>query len=45
MRHTGHHEGVLHVDHDQRGLGRIEVGVDMLAAVPGHHAIDNRLRD
>ena len=26
-------------------LAGIEVGVDMLAAVPGHHAIDNRLRN
>ena len=45
MRHAGQHEGILHVDHDQRGARRIEIVVDMLAAAPRDHAIDDRLRN
>ena len=39
------HERVLHVDHDQRGARRIEIVMDVLAAAPRNHAIDDRLRN
>jgi hypothetical protein len=39
------HEGVLHVDHDERGLGRIEGVINMLPTAPRHDTIDDRLRD
>ena len=45
MRDARQHEGVLHVDHDQRGPRRIEIVVDVLAAAPRNHAIDDRLRN
>ena len=45
MRHARQHEGVLHVDHDQRGARRIEIVMDVLAAAPRNHAIDDRLRN
>ena len=35
------HEGVLHVDHDQGGLRRIEVVVHMLAATALDDAVDD----
>ena len=29
MRHAGQHEGVLHVDHEQGGLARVEIVEDV----------------
>src|SRR5262249_11338762 len=45
VRNARQHEGVLHVDNDQGGLGWIEIFVDMLAAAALDDAIDDRLRD
>ena len=45
VRNARQHEGVLHVDDDQGGLGRIEILVDMLAAAAFDDAVDDRLRD
>src|SRR3954464_13344960 len=45
VRHARHHESVLHVDHEQGGLTRIEVVVHVLLAAMPDDAIDDRLRD
>src|SRR5262249_37855440 len=45
MRHARQHEGILHVDHKERGLARIEIVVDERAAASGYHALHDRLRD
>jgi hypothetical protein len=34
----------LHIDHNQRGARRNEIVVHVLAAMPRHHAVGNRLR-
>src|SRR5581483_2618705 len=38
-------EAVLHVDHDERRLARIEIVEDVLAAAPPHHTLDHRWGD
>jgi hypothetical protein len=41
MGNARQHEGVLHVDHDQRGLRRIEIVVGMLPAAALGDAVDD----
>ena len=45
VRNAGQHERVLHIDHDQRGFGRVEIVMDVLAATALDDAREDRLRD
>jgi hypothetical protein len=39
------HKRVLQIDHDECGARGIEIGIAVLAAAPGDHPIDDRLRN
>ncbi len=40
-----HHEPILHVDDEKRGLARVEIVEDVLAAAVGDNVVDNIFRN